>query len=271
MPDKAILTIGEQQIELPVIKGTEGEVAVDITKLRDKSGIVTYDPSLGNTAVCKSAITFIDGEKGHPALPRHSHRPVHRQAELRRSGMDADFRTFAETRRIDSVQRAVDRERAAPRGAETPIPAHSAQRPADGHSLGDVEQFGLLPSDAHCSRGRGLAGRSGRTPDQQGAHNRGVLLSPFAGLAVQLSRSASPLLRELPAHDVLVASPPVHGDPRGGGCAESDLHFTRRPRAELQHVDRACCRLGQSKPVCIMRRGRLRPVGDRCTAEPTSR
>lgn len=64
MPDKAILTIGEQQIELPVIKGTEGEIAVDITKLRDKTGVVTYDPSLGNTAVCKSAITFIDGEEG---------------------------------------------------------------------------------------------------------------------------------------------------------------------------------------------------------------
>jgi citrate synthase len=64
MPEKAILTIGDQQFELPVITGTEGERAVDITKLRDQTGLITYDPSLGNTGVCRSAITFIDGEKG---------------------------------------------------------------------------------------------------------------------------------------------------------------------------------------------------------------
>jgi citrate synthase len=64
MPDKAFLTVGDQRIELPILTGTEGELALDITKLRDQSGLITYDPSLGNTAVCKSAITFIDGAKG---------------------------------------------------------------------------------------------------------------------------------------------------------------------------------------------------------------
>ena len=64
MSEKAILTIGDQKIELPVVEGTEGERAIDITQLRDQTGLITYDPSLGNTGVCKSAITFIDGEKG---------------------------------------------------------------------------------------------------------------------------------------------------------------------------------------------------------------
>jgi citrate synthase len=64
MPDKAILTIGDQQIELPIHTGSEGERAIDITKLRDQTGYTTFDPSLGNTSVCRSAITFIDGEKG---------------------------------------------------------------------------------------------------------------------------------------------------------------------------------------------------------------
>ena len=64
MPDKAILTVGDQRIELPILTGTEGERAIDITKLREQSGLITYDPSLGNTGVCRSAITFIDGEKG---------------------------------------------------------------------------------------------------------------------------------------------------------------------------------------------------------------
>ncbi len=64
MPERAILTVGDKQYELPIITGTEGERAVDITKLRDQSGLVTFDPSLGNTGVCRSAITFLDGDKG---------------------------------------------------------------------------------------------------------------------------------------------------------------------------------------------------------------
>ncbi len=64
MLDKAILTVGDRQYELPLLTGTEGERALDITKLRDQTGLVSYDPSLGNTAVCRSAITFTDGENG---------------------------------------------------------------------------------------------------------------------------------------------------------------------------------------------------------------
>jgi citrate synthase len=64
MPDKAVLIVGGQKIELPILVGTEGERAVDIRQLRDQTGLITYDPSLGNTGVCQSAITFIDGEKG---------------------------------------------------------------------------------------------------------------------------------------------------------------------------------------------------------------
>ena len=55
MPDKAILTVGDKQIELPILTGTEGERAIDITKLREQTGWITYDPSLGNTSVCRSA------------------------------------------------------------------------------------------------------------------------------------------------------------------------------------------------------------------------
>ena len=64
MPEKAVLCFGDQQIELPVLVGAEGEKAVDISRLRDATGLTTYDPSLSNTAVCKSAVTFIDGDKG---------------------------------------------------------------------------------------------------------------------------------------------------------------------------------------------------------------
>jgi citrate synthase len=39
-------------------------VAVDISKLRDQTGMITYDPGLGNTAACQSSVTYIDGDKG---------------------------------------------------------------------------------------------------------------------------------------------------------------------------------------------------------------
>ncbi|MBM4088755.1 MAG: citrate synthase [Planctomycetes bacterium] len=64
MSEKAILKIDGKEIELPILQGTEGERAIDITQLRAKTGFVTYDPSFGNTACCSSKITFVDGEKG---------------------------------------------------------------------------------------------------------------------------------------------------------------------------------------------------------------
>ena len=64
MSEKAVLIVGDQRIELPILEGSEGERAVDISTLRDQTGLITYDPSLGNTGICRSTITFIDGEKG---------------------------------------------------------------------------------------------------------------------------------------------------------------------------------------------------------------
>lgn len=63
-PRKAILMIGKDKIELPIITGTEGEKAINVGNLRAKTGYSTYDPGLMNTAVCSSSITYVDGEHG---------------------------------------------------------------------------------------------------------------------------------------------------------------------------------------------------------------
>jgi citrate synthase len=62
--DDAKLLLEGKEYALPVFVGTEGETAIDIRKLRDATGALTYDPGYGNTGSCKSAITFIDGEAG---------------------------------------------------------------------------------------------------------------------------------------------------------------------------------------------------------------
>jgi len=64
MTETAILMVGDQRIELPVIEGAEGEKAIDMSSLLAKTGMTSYDPALGNTSICKSAITYIDGDKG---------------------------------------------------------------------------------------------------------------------------------------------------------------------------------------------------------------
>jgi citrate synthase len=60
----ATLEIDGNKFELPVIVGSENEGAVDISKLRDESGLITLDPGYKNSGSCKSEITFLDGELG---------------------------------------------------------------------------------------------------------------------------------------------------------------------------------------------------------------
>ncbi len=60
----ATLSYNGGSVTLPVVVGSEGEVGVIIDTLRAKTGMITLDPGFGNTGSCRSAITFIDGEKG---------------------------------------------------------------------------------------------------------------------------------------------------------------------------------------------------------------
>ncbi|MGL6193570.1 MAG: citrate synthase [Thermoguttaceae bacterium] len=62
--EKATLTVGDKVIELQMYSGSEGQKAIDISGLFDQHGLVTFDPSLGSTAVCRSEITYIDGDQG---------------------------------------------------------------------------------------------------------------------------------------------------------------------------------------------------------------
>lgn len=64
MSKTATLEIDGQKIELPIIVGSENEMAIDINKLRDLTGAITIDPGYKNSGSCKSEITFLDGELG---------------------------------------------------------------------------------------------------------------------------------------------------------------------------------------------------------------
>ncbi|HBC87229.1 MAG TPA: citrate (Si)-synthase [Lentisphaeria bacterium] len=74
----AELSYNNKKTELKVLEGSNGETAIDITKLRNETGLITYDPGYQNTGSCQSAITFIDGEKG---ILRYRGIPVEKLAE----------------------------------------------------------------------------------------------------------------------------------------------------------------------------------------------
>ena len=62
--NEAIITVGDQTTSLPIIQATDGHSALDISKLSASTGLNTFDLGFVNTAVTRSAITFIDGDKG---------------------------------------------------------------------------------------------------------------------------------------------------------------------------------------------------------------
>ena len=67
-----------KEFQLPVITGSEGEKALDISRLRQETGLITLDTGYANTGSCSSAITFMDGEKG---ILRYRGIPVEQLAE----------------------------------------------------------------------------------------------------------------------------------------------------------------------------------------------
>jgi citrate synthase len=78
MTRAATLTFEGRTFEIPVVEGSEGELGLDISQLRDKTGLITLDPGFVNTGACESAITFIDGEKG---ILRYRGIPIEQLAE----------------------------------------------------------------------------------------------------------------------------------------------------------------------------------------------
>jgi citrate synthase len=74
----AILRTGESQLSLPLLHATEGSDAYDVSKLLKETGRVTLDPGFVNTASCRSAITYIDGDAG---ILRYRGYPIEQLAE----------------------------------------------------------------------------------------------------------------------------------------------------------------------------------------------
>ncbi len=78
MTESVKVIYGDKEFELPLVVGSEGEKAIDISRLRQETGLITLDTGYGNTGSCTSNITFMDGEKG---ILRYRGIPVEQLAE----------------------------------------------------------------------------------------------------------------------------------------------------------------------------------------------
>src|SRR5690349_14335806 len=78
MDKTAELKIDGKGYELPVVEGSELERAIDISLLRNATGVITLDDGYANTGSCQSQVTFIDGEKG---ILRYRGIPIEELAE----------------------------------------------------------------------------------------------------------------------------------------------------------------------------------------------
>ena len=78
MDEFVTLTYNGKETMLPVVTGSEGEKAIDISSLRSETGFITLDPGYANTGSCLSGITFMDGEQG---ILRYRGIPVEQLAE----------------------------------------------------------------------------------------------------------------------------------------------------------------------------------------------
>ena len=76
--DSVEVTFEGRSVRCPVVRGSEGELAIDINRLRADLGLITLDPGYANTGACSSAITFIDGDKG---ILRYRGYPIEQLAE----------------------------------------------------------------------------------------------------------------------------------------------------------------------------------------------
>lgn len=68
----AELVLPEKSLSFPITESSVGDQGIDIRRLRSETGLITYDPGLANTAACRSAITYLDGENG--ILMHHGYR-----------------------------------------------------------------------------------------------------------------------------------------------------------------------------------------------------
>ena len=185
--DVARLRIGDQQIDLPTMVGTECEHAVDISKLRAQTGYITLDDGYGNTGATTSSITYLDGEQG---ILRYRGYPIEVLAEKCGFIEVAWLLIYGELPNKTQLEHFRESSASAhddSRGHALVLQRLSARRASDGSAqLGGRRPVDVLPGFAQSARSAS-GGNLGPPADGQAADHRLLRLQEIDRAAVHLS------------------------------------------------------------------------------------
>ena len=261
-----------QEYDIPITDGTIK--AADLGQIqhrRGHAGLATYDPGFVNTASCRSAVTYIDGEKG---ILEYRGYPIEQLAEkslVPRGRLPADPRRAAHQGRVRRVGARDHLPHVRPREREVLHGGLPLRRPPDGHADGlGRRPVDVLPRRPQHQRRRQPA-HPDRADDREDADAGRLVLPARAGQAVRLPRQRPRLHRQLPLDAVQDERAEVRGRPAPGQGPRRALHPARRPRAELLDQRGALGRLLAGRPLLGGRPPASARSTARCTVAPTRR
>lgn len=130
--DTAELKVGDTVVELPVTTGTENERGIDISKLRGGTGLITLDPGFKNTGSTKSAITFLNGEKGVLRYRGYAIEDLANQATFLETAYLAIYGELPNAAQLAEFDAGVKAEAHVPENIQAMLEAY----PEDAHPMG---------------------------------------------------------------------------------------------------------------------------------------
>ena len=234
----------------------------------DDFGLMTYDPAFMNTASCRSAITYIDGDKGILEYRGYPIEQLAEQLDLPRGRLPARPRRAADAARSSTSGCTRSRStRSCTRTSRTSWRASATTRTRWGCCSASVGALSTFYPDAQRASTTPRAATIQIDPaDREDADARRVRLPPQHGPAVRLSRQRPALPGQLPRDALQDDRAQVPARPAAGARARRPLHPARRPRAELLDERGARGRLLAGRSVLGgrgRRRGALRPAARR--------
>ena len=251
--------------EVPIEDGTVRATALrDIKVNEDDFGVMTYDPAFMNTASCRSAITYLDGEggvleyRGYPIEQLAEQSTYLEVAYLLVHGQLPDQKQLDEWTHEITIHTFVhENVRSFMQGFR--YDAHPM-----GMLLASVGALSTFYPDANKIHDPEHAVPPDHPPDREDADAGGVRLPPQHGAAVRLSGQRPALPRQLPLDAVQDDRAQVRARSPARAGARRPVHPARRPRAELLDERGARGRLLAGRSVLRRRRPASRRSTGRC-------
>ena len=245
-----------KQYELPIEDGTIR--ATELRKIKtdeDDFGLMTYDPAFMNTASCRSAITFIDGDKG---ILEYRGYPIEQLAEKSSYLEVAYLLVHGELpteQQLDDWTHEITIHTFVHENIKEFMQGFRYDAHPMGMLLASVGALSTFYPEASAIKDAAAPLHADHPADREDADARGVLLPPQPRHAVRLSGQRSELRRQLPLDDLQDDRAEVRARPAARARARRPLHPPRRPRAELLDQRRPQRRVLQVDPYSAVAAG----------------